>query len=125
MSSRREKLSQVLTEATLRKTMRSLFSRRNDYGDLSFGELSIELQRFGINTHGKFSMLMKRHRRKLIEIDRRSLSAQEVKLYSAEFGEKFVKDAVRRQYWFAFPALVRSALELEFGEEAAVREPDA
>ncbi|MEK8034913.1 hypothetical protein AACH06_29205 [Ideonella sp. DXS29W] len=125
MSSRLDKLNQPVTEATLRKTLRTLFSPRNDYGDLDFGELSQELERFGITTQAKFSLLMKRHRRRLIELDRRRLSAQEVKFYSAEIGKEFVKDAIRRQYWFAFPALVRSALELEFGEEAVVREPHA
>lgn len=37
-----------------------------------------------------------------------------------QFGAEFVRDAVRRQYWFAFPGLVRNAAELEFGEQAVV-----
>ncbi len=31
----------------------------------------------------------------------------------------YVLDAVRRQYWFAYSALVRNALESGFGEAAA------
>ena len=37
---------------------------------------------------------------------------------SESFGEAFVKDAVRRQYWFAFPGLVRVAIDVRFGEQA-------
>ena len=40
----------------------------------------------------------------------------------AEYGRAFVTDAIRRQYWFAYPALVRTAAEFEFGEAAAVYE---
>ena len=36
---------------------------------------------------------------------------------SESFGESFVKDAVRRQYWFAYPGLVRVAIEMRFGEQ--------
>lgn len=33
------------------------------------------------------------------------------------FGETFVKDAMRRQYWFALPGLVRVAIEIRYGEQ--------
>ena len=64
--------------------------------------------------------LMKRHRKQLLQIDRDPLLPWEVNFFSQEFGEAFVRDALRRQYWFALPAMIRTALELEFGEAAAV-----
>ncbi len=41
-------------------------------------------------------------------------------MFAEEYGEEFIRDAERRQYWFAYPALVRTAVEMEFGEEAEV-----
>ncbi len=69
--------------------------------------------------------MMKRHRRQLMKIDRERLPFSELKWYTEEFGETFVNDALRRQYWFAFPALVRTALELKFGEVAVVYASEA
>jgi hypothetical protein len=96
--------------------MRSLFPKRHDYGDLAFDELAKELAERGITSRARFSRLVKKHRRSLVGIDRSRLSYGEVRFFCQEFGEAFVKDALRRQYWFAFPALVRIAMELEFGE---------
>ena len=38
------------------------------------------------------------------------------------YGREHVRDAIRRQYWWAYPALVRTAMEMEFGEAAEVQE---
>ncbi|MGN6151725.1 MAG: hypothetical protein ACTHOH_06890 [Lysobacteraceae bacterium] len=65
---------------------------------------------------------MARHRRALLAEDRARLAPREQRLYAEMFGSAFVRDAVRRQYWFAYPALVRNALAREFGEAAEVRE---
>jgi hypothetical protein len=63
---------------------------------------------------------MTKHRRRLLCIDRGPLEPWEERLFAEDRGEAFVKDALRRQYWFAYPGLVRIAAELEFGEEAVV-----
>jgi hypothetical protein len=117
-SARRIKMHLPLTEDALRKTMLSLFPKRHDYGDLAFHELAEELAARGISSRGRFSRLMKKHRRSLVDIDRSRLSCWEIRFFCEEFGEAFVKDALRRQYWFAFPALVRIAMDLEFGDSA-------
>jgi hypothetical protein len=101
---------------------RRLFPRRSDYSDLPWNELLPELARFGVVTRGAFTRLMKRHRRQLIAIDRDPLSPREVAYFKQEYGEAFVSDALRRHYWFALQALVRTAMELEFGEGASVWE---
>ena len=100
--------------------MGSIFPRRNDYGDGSFKELVPELARFGITTLGKFRRLMLKRRKEILRIDRSRLSPAKEKQYAEWWGASFVADAVRRQYWFAYPGLVRVAAELEFGETAAV-----
>ncbi len=102
--------------------MSRLFPKRNDYGTASFEELVPELAKFGIRTLGQFLKLMKMHRRELLRIDRDRLEPWEIRMFSESFGAEFVADATRRQYWFAYPGLVRTAAELEFGDGAAVYE---
>ena len=123
MQSTRQRLAQrCLDELSLRKEMLSLFPRRNDYGPLAADELISELKVFGVVTVLQFRKLMKRHRRALITIDRSPMSVNAIRYASESFGQEFVKDAISRQYWFAFPALIRIAMELEFGPVAAVYE---
>lgn len=102
--------------------MANTFPKRNDYGQGSFEELVPELAKFGVTTLGKFQRLMIKHRKELLRIDRDRLSPAEERQYAEWLGASFVADAVRRQYWFAYPGLVRIAAELEFGETAAVDE---
>ncbi len=114
-----------LSGVRIHKTMAGVFPKRNDYGTASFEELVPELARFGITTVGRFRRLMVRHRKALLRVDRDRLAPWEERFFAEDFGEQFVKDAVRRQYWFAYPALVRIAAEMEFGETAAVWENDS
>ena len=111
-----------LTATSVRAIMRSLFPKRNDYvtDPAPFEELLPELHAFGIRTCGDLRRFMCRHRRALLNDDRSRLAPREQRLYAEMFGTDFVSDAVRRQYWFAYPALVRNALEREFGEVAEV-----
>lgn len=113
---------QPLTGELIHRLMSRLFARRNDYGTASFEELVPELARFGITTRGQFRRLMTRHRRALLRMDRRRLGPDEICIYIDECGEDFLRDATRRQFFFAYPALVRNAAEMEFGEAAAVYE---
>lgn len=124
-SARHTRMRLPLTEDSLRKTMRSLFPKRHDYGDLAFHELAQELGVRGINSGAGFSRLMKKHRKSLLAIDRSRLTEWEIPFFRKEFGEEFVDDALRRQYWFAFPALVRIAMDLEFGESQPAGEHTA
>jgi hypothetical protein len=124
MKARQKIVKQELNGAHIHKVMSGLFPKKNDYGGPSFEELVPELARFGVITVGRFQRLMKRHRRRLLAIDRDCLAPWEIQHYSECFGKEFVSDALRRQYWFAYPALVRTAAELEFGKEAAVYEQE-
>ena len=124
---RRKVLLQPLTAELVRKVMRSVFLRRNDYvADMKlFKEVLSELSRFRITHRGDLKRLMTRHRRALLADDRSPLAAWERRHFSEMFGAEFVRDATRRQYWFAYPALIRNALESEFGEIAAVYAVDS
>jgi hypothetical protein len=122
VSARRKLLEKPLSGELIHKTMLKIFPKRNDHGTASFDELVPELERFGVCTLGDFQKLMKKNRRRLLEIDRDRLEHWEIRYFSESFGKEFVADATRRQYWFAYPALVRTAAELEFGKEAAIHE---
>jgi len=100
--------------------MSRLFPKRNDYGDGSFEELVTELRALGISSVGDFKRLMTHYRRALLRFDRAPLSHFERRLAIDDFGADFVADATRHQYWFAYPGLVRSAIEMHFGEDAVL-----
>ena len=121
LSTRAKVGQRPLSGNAIHAIMRRIFPKKNDYGGASFDELVPELARWGIRTTGKFRRLMTKHRKTLLRIDRDSLAPWERKHFAEDYGTEFVADAVRRQYWFAYPALVRCAAELEFGEEAAIR----
>ena len=125
LSARQRRNCQPLTPALVHRIAASVLPKRNDYGVNTYDEIVDELSRFGIANRGAFIKFMKRHRQELLRIDRDHLLPWEVKFFSQEFGAAFVKDAIRRQYWFALPAMIRNALELEFGEAAAVYEAEA
>ena len=122
LSARAKRQEKPLSGDAILRVMASIFPRRNDYGQGSFEELVPELAKFGITTLGKFQRLMTKHRKELLRIDRDRLSPAEERQYAEWLGASFVADAVLRQYWFAYPGLVRIAAELEFGETAAVDE---
>lgn len=122
LSARQRIYSRPLTGEAIHRVMLRLFPKKNDYGNASFDELVLELARFGVVSVGDLKRLMTRHRRALLQLDRSQLSAYERQIATEELGSAFVADAIRRQYWFAYPALVRTAAEFEFGEAAATYE---
>ncbi len=124
LSARAKRREKPLSGDAILRVMASTFPKRNDYGQGSFEELVPELAKFGVTTLGKFQRLMTKHRKELLRIDRDRLSPAEERQYAEWLGASFVADAVRRQYWFAYPGLVRIAAELEFGETAAVDETE-
>lgn len=120
LSARQLIYARPLTGEAIHRVMSRVFPKKNDYGDASFDELVQELARFGIVSVGEFKRLMTKHRRAMLQLDRGRLLAWERQDATAEYGRTFVADAMRRQYWFAYPALVRNAVEFEFGEAATV-----
>jgi hypothetical protein len=116
-SARQRRQRAPLSGPAIYRIMASIYPSRNDYASEGFDELVSELARVGIRTCGEFRTMMTSVRRQLLKIDRDPLAPWEIRHMSESFGESFVKDAVRRQYWFAFPGLVRVAIDVCFGEQ--------
>lgn len=125
-SARQRIAATPLDGALIHRIARRILPRRNDYmaDPALFDALLPELQQLGITTRGRLERLLTRHRRALLTDDRSRLAPHEIRIYIEMYGDLDVRDALRRQYWFAYPALIRNALEREFGENAVpVLEP--
>lgn len=97
--------------------MRSLFPKKNDCASLTdLEEVVDELKRFSLVTKLQVRLFLKKHRRQLLDIEKEPLDACHQKLYREDLGDEEYLDCIRRQYWFCYPALIRTALEIEFGD---------
>ncbi|MOA20085.1 hypothetical protein D3C78_1405050 [compost metagenome] len=75
-----------------------------------------ELLYLGVTTKLALLDIIVKHRETLLEIDAEPLDEEHIRWYSADYGEEYVNARVENGYWFSFQALLRIALELEFGE---------
>lgn len=87
-------------------------------------ELPDELRRVGIVTAKDLQLLMKRHRRSLLQEENIRMSRAEAVYLCREAGFGGI-DTHSCKSWYAIPGLVRAAMELQFGEMAAVYASDA
>ena len=98
--------------------MRSLFPRKNDCAsEAALQEVLPELKAFKINSKKELRLFLKRNRSWLLAIDKEPMDLLHQRIYREDIGDKEFFDSIRRQYWFCYPALIRNALEREFGEE--------
>ena len=117
MSRRKEIDQEEIDLVYLQKLMSSLFPKKNDCAPMAdLQEVVEELRHFSINTKLEGRLFLKKHRRQLLIIDKEPLDACHQKLYREDLGDDEYLDAIRRQYWFCYPALIRTALEIEFGD---------
>ena len=96
----------------------SYFPRLNDNYHSDYVEELEELLHFRIRTTEELSHLLEKH---IVEVLRRDKEAsilceQEKLLLIEEMGQKEVQVRIDRGFWFSYPALLRLALEIEFGE---------
>ena len=107
-----------LTPLLVHKALTAAFPKKNDYSpsETDYGEELSELIHFGIVSVKDLRILLQKHRKKILEIDRSPMDQVHQRMYAKEMGAAKFNDFVRRQYWFAYPGLLRLALELEFGE---------
>lgn len=108
-----------LDARTIGMVVRPLFRRRNDYSQATLDELPSELSRFGVLTVKDLRLLMKKHRRTLLENEKTRMRHAEVSWLGQQADSAYF-DAFAGRSWYALPGLVRQAMELEFGKEAAV-----
>jgi len=110
--------AEVITVAYLHKVMRNLFPKNNDCAPVNdLVEVIEELNIFGIYTKKELRLFLKKHREQLLEIDKSPLDKVHQRIYRDDIGEVEFLDCIRRQYWFCYPALVRTAMEIEFGNK--------
>ena len=106
----------VLTTENLYKVLQERLLKQNDFYQTDYREELEELKVFGVNTISSLNSLIDRHIDEVLKIDSDPLDAEHIKWYSADYGEAYVQDRVDNKYWFAYSALLRIMLELEFGE---------
>ena len=83
-----------------------------------------ELTDFGITTEQQLAVLLQKQAAEVMEIDRSPMDESDIKMHSDADGAESVANRLREGFWFSFPALLRIALELEYGnfyEEYAKR----
>lgn len=105
-----------VTPAAMRKVVLSLFRRRHDYGDFDLSEVVAELDQLGISTLKQLRLLLKKHRRSILNEERRRMTRAETVHLLSQFDSRGI-DSHTNTAWFAIPGLVREALEKEFGWE--------
>jgi hypothetical protein len=98
----------------LHKLMRRLFPKANDRPSFDGAELVQEFHHFGIQSRKQARRLLKRHRRRALDIDREPFDAPNERIFSQEFGEDRMREFRRTRAWFSYAGLARLVLELEF-----------
>lgn len=96
-------------------TLKRFFPAKNDDFASDYAEELAELRDFGIATEEQLANLLHRRADEVMEIDRSPMEDEHVRLYAADFGRAFVTHRLQEDYCFSYPALLRIALELEFG----------
>jgi len=98
-----------LNEALVYKNLRSLFPKVNDYAssDSGYSEELNELRDFGITKNKQLRLLLKKHRKQIITIDRSPIDMYHQRMYTEEMGADKLNDHMRRNKRFAYPGLLR------------------
>ena len=107
---------QLLNTENLYQVLKECLPEQNDFYKTNYKEELEELKTFGITTTTELKSFIGRHIEEVFEIDSDPLDEEHIKWYSEWYGENYVRERVENNYWFAYPALLRIMLELEFGE---------
>ena len=107
---------EVLTTSSLYGVLKDRFPKQNDFHISDYKEELEELHTFRITFISDLNGLIDRHIKRVLEIDSDPLDEDHIKWYSDDYGVECVQERVKNNYWFAYPALLRIMLELEFGE---------
>lgn len=106
-----------LNEIDVYDVLSQTLPTQNDFFETDYKEELQELLEFDVNTKVKLLNLIVKHREAVLKIDEKDIDDYHIKLYSKEYGEDYVKTRLKNKFWFAYPALLRIILELEFGED--------
>lgn len=106
-----------LTTEDIYSILLQTLPEQNDFYKNDYCEELEELLYFGIDTKISLLDLIVKHRETLLGIDAEELDEFHIKYYKEEYGEDYVNNRIKNKFWFSYNALLRIALELEFGEK--------
>ena len=108
-----------LTTEDIYSILLQTLPEQNDFYKNDYCEELEELLYFGIDTKISLLDLIVKHRETLLDIDGEELDEFHIKYYKEKYGEDYVNNRINNKFWFSYSALLRIALELEFGEKYA------
>jgi hypothetical protein len=106
----------LLTPEAVHRILKQFFPAKNDDFVCDYVDELAELRQFGIATEEQLDALLDERADAVTEIDRSPMSESDIQMHSEASGEEFVAKRLREGFWFSYPALLRIALELEFGK---------
>jgi len=107
----------TLTTEEIYDVLRQTLPQQNDFASCDYTDELQELLDFGVTSKLKFLDLIVKHREEVLSIDEAPLDDFHIHHYKSEYGEEYMADRIKNKFWFAYPALIRITLELEFGEK--------
>jgi hypothetical protein len=106
----------LLTPEAVHEALKEFFPAKNDDFATGYVEELAELRAFGIATQEQLRELLHRRADEVMEIDRSPMSESDIQMHRQASGEEFLANRLRDGFWFSYPALLRIAMELEFGK---------
>lgn len=106
----------MLTPLDVYEILKQALPEQNDFFVTNYVEEMQELLHFGICTRIQLLDVISKHKEAALSIDNEPLDNFHIQTYSKEYGKGYVEERVERGFWFAYPALLRIILELEFGD---------
>lgn len=107
-----------LTYNDIFPVLKEQLPERNNFVPCNYKEELEELIFFGINTTDALEELIKKHLEQLLKIDASvELDEMTYDFFCDEMGKSVIDERVENGYWYSYPALLRLALGLEFGDE--------
>lgn len=106
----------TLTPVLVHEVLKRFFPAQNDNFECAYEEELRELNAFGIGTEEQLVGLLEKRAQEVMEIDLSPMSDFDIRASIEDEGEEAVNRRLLAGFWFSFPALLRIALELEFGK---------
>ena len=107
----------TLTTKDIYEVLRQTLPHQNDFTACDYTDELQELLDFGVTSKLLFLDLIIKHRQEVLSIDKNPLDSFHVQYYKSEYGAAYIEKRIKGKFWFAYPALIRIILELEFGEK--------
>jgi hypothetical protein len=107
---------QLLTTDLVYDVLKPFFPTKNDNVEWGYVDELKELNHFGIKTESQLADLLQKRVAEVMEIDRSPMTEFDIRMHTEAEGAESVGKRLRDGFWFSYPALLRIALELEFGK---------